>query len=106
MGVPHDRAIVLAGWSDATMASCILDLYRSATPNVYASWHEEMGPTAAPGLVLSPSDDPFGEESMSRDVADRLGAQFVALAGVGHWWPLQAPDAGARVVKNFVSSLH
>jgi pimeloyl-ACP methyl ester carboxylesterase len=105
MGVPRDKAVALAGWSDATMASCILDLYRSATPNVDASWRDGWGVTSAPGLVLSPSDDPFGDETRSREVAKTLGAQFKTLPGLGHWWPLQAPDIAARVLAEFVSTL-
>ncbi len=37
-GVPHDDAVELAQWPDETMGACILDLYRSATPNPAADW--------------------------------------------------------------------
>jgi len=46
------RRLALAQWSDDTMATCILDLYRSATPNVFASWGAQLAPTSAPGLIL------------------------------------------------------
>ena len=105
MGVPHDGAVALAGWSDATMASCILDLYRSATPNPSASWFHEFGVTSAPGLVLWPSDDVFGNEKLSREFADTLGARHETLAGVGHWWPLQSPATAAAVLNNFATSV-
>ena len=87
------------------MASCILDLYRSATPNVYADWKDGFGPTSAPGLVLWPTEDPFGEETKSRQVAEMLGARHRALDGLSHWWPLQDPASGAAVVAEFVASL-
>jgi pimeloyl-ACP methyl ester carboxylesterase len=105
MGVPHDEALAMAGWSDATMSSCILDLYRSATPNASASWHREFGVTSAPGMVLWPSEDFFGNEAQSREFAKTLGARHETLVGVGHWWPLQAPVLAAAVLTNFVSSL-
>ena len=105
-GVPHDDAVDLAGASDETMASCILDLYRSALPNPHAHWHDGWGRTSAPGLVLFPSQDPFGDEDQSRQVAGMLGARHETLPGVGHWWPLQATGAAATVVGDFVSSAH
>jgi len=105
LGVPHDDAVALASATDETMASCILDLYRSATPNVYADWKEGFGPTSAPGLVLWPTEDPFGEESKSSEVAEMLGARHHALDGLSHWWPLQAPETAAAVLADFLSSV-
>ncbi len=104
-GVPAADAVDLAGWADETMASCILDLYRSATPSVYASWGDVMTPTSAPGLVLHATDDPFGDEAKSSDVADMLGARQERLEGVGHWWALQAPGLAASVLTAFHASV-
>jgi pimeloyl-ACP methyl ester carboxylesterase len=104
-GVGHDDALAMASWSDETMAGCILDLYRSATPNPFAHWKDAGGPTPAPGLVIHPSDDPFGDATKSMEVADALGARHVTLAHAGHWWPLQAPDAGAAVLSEFLASV-
>jgi pimeloyl-ACP methyl ester carboxylesterase len=104
-GVPHDDAVTLAGWADETMGRCILDLYRSATPNPSASWGDGWAPTPAPGLVLCPMEDPFGDEVLSRDMATRLGARHELLEGAGHWWPLQAPEAGAGLLRDFFSSV-
>ena len=56
--------------ADETMAACILDLYRSAVPNTSADWRDSLHPTAAPGLVLVPSDDPFGDAGASGQAAD------------------------------------
>ena len=55
------------------MGTCILDLYRSATPNVYDSWGAQIGPTSAPGLILFAELDSFGHEAMSHEVAADLG---------------------------------
>lgn len=104
MGVPADDALELAGAADETMGTCILDLYRSATPNPHADWGP-FAPTGAPGLVLHPSEDPFGHEEMAREVADVLGARFAALPGAGHFWPYQAPDEAAAVLSSFWQSL-
>jgi pimeloyl-ACP methyl ester carboxylesterase len=105
-GVAHDDAVALASAADPTMASCILDLYRSATPNPYAHWKDKWGPTSAPGLVLFPTEDPFGDETMSREVATLLGARHESLDGAGHWWPLQVPGAAATVIRKFVDSVN
>jgi pimeloyl-ACP methyl ester carboxylesterase len=104
-GVPHEDAVALASWADETMAGCILDLYRSATPNPYADWREGWGPTSASGLVLFPTEDPFGDETMSRQVAETLGARHERLDGLGHWWPLQAPETAAKVLGAFFASV-
>jgi pimeloyl-ACP methyl ester carboxylesterase len=105
-GVPRSDAVALASASDETMASCILDLYRSATPNPYADWKEGFGPTPAPGLVLWPTEDPFGDETKSRQVAEMLGARHQSLDGLSHWWPLQAPADAAAVLVEFLSRIN
>jgi pimeloyl-ACP methyl ester carboxylesterase len=105
LGVPHDDAVAMSEASDETMNACILDLYRSATPNPFAHWGGAFTPTAAPGMVLCPSEDPFGNESKSREVAAMLGARHQMLDGLGHWWPLQAPDHGANLLREFIESV-
>lgn len=104
MGVPHDDALEMATGSDATMGACILDLYRSALPNPHARWGP-WSPTPAPGLVLHPTEDPFGDEAQAVQVADALGARFERIQGVGHFWPYQAPEPAAAVLEAFWSSL-
>ncbi len=104
MGVPAQHALEMAHASDETMGHAILDLYRSATPNPHADW----GPwtaTSAPGLVLHPTDDPFGDEVLAREAAALLGARFEALEGVGHFWPYQAPTRAAEVLERFWSTV-
>jgi hypothetical protein len=97
--------MAMASAVDETMGSCILDLYRSAVPNAYADWHDGWGPTKAPGLVLWPTTDPFGDEAKSLQVARALGARHQALDGLSHWWPLQAPVEAAAVLTGFVTSI-
>ncbi|HVF76396.1 MAG TPA: alpha/beta hydrolase [Acidimicrobiales bacterium] len=104
MGVPHDDAMEMAAASDATMGACILSLYRSALPNPYSAWGP-WTPTAAPGLVLHPTDDPFGDEALAAEVAEQLGARFERLEGVGHFWPYQAPEQAAAVLQEFWASV-
>ena len=105
-GVPADAARRLASWMDETMGECILSLYRSATPNVASHWMDVWVPTSAPGLVLAPSEEPFGGDgSGSKEVADWLGARHEVLEGVGHWWPLQAPDAATEAIAAFHASV-
>jgi pimeloyl-ACP methyl ester carboxylesterase len=101
----HDDALTLATWSDDTMGTCILDLYRSATPNIFASWGAEFGPTSAPGLILFADLDSFGNEAMSHDVANTFGAREETLSGVGHWWALESPHDAAQVIKAFIHSI-
>jgi hypothetical protein len=89
--------VELASAADETTASCILDLYR----NPYAHWHDAWGPTAAPGLVLFPTQDPFGNEAKSRQVADMLGARHTPLEDAIHWWPLQTPESASTIIAEF-----
>jgi pimeloyl-ACP methyl ester carboxylesterase len=104
LGVPHQGAMEMAAAGDAVMGGCILDLYRSATPNPHHDWGP-LAPTQAIGLVLYPTEDPFGDESMGREVADALGAGFAPIEGAGHFWPYQTPDAGAAVLEAFWAGL-
>jgi pimeloyl-ACP methyl ester carboxylesterase len=104
LGVPHDDALEMAAAADLTMGHCILDLYRSATPNPYHHWGP-LAPTVAPGLVLHATEDPFGDETLAREVASRLGAEFEPIEGAGHFWPYQAPDAAATVLTTFWAGL-
>lgn len=101
----RDDARTIASWCDATMATCILDLYRSATPNIYADWGDLFGPTSVPGLILHAKLDVFGNEARSREVAATFGARHELLRGVGHWWALEDPRQAASVIDAFVDSV-
>lgn len=104
-GVPHTEALEMLSRIDETMASCILDLYRSAMPNPYATWSYPMEPVASPGLVLIATEEPFGNVSLTRGAARALGAKVHVLEGLGHWWALQAPAEGAAVLRSFFTSI-
>jgi pimeloyl-ACP methyl ester carboxylesterase len=104
LGIPHDDALEMAAAGDLTMGHCILDLYRSATPNPHHHWGP-WAPTVAPGLVLHASDDPFGNEALASEVATALGAGFARIEGAGHFWPYQAPEAAAAVLEPFWAGL-
>ena len=41
------------------------------------------------------------DESLSPPVAERAGARVERLEGVGHWWPYQAPERGAALLREF-----
>ncbi|MFG2025241.1 alpha/beta fold hydrolase [Streptomyces sp. NPDC048825] len=101
-GVPAEEAEALGERLDATMAVCILALYRSATPNPYAHAAARLsGPASAPGLVLQALLDPFDDAAASDEMAARLGARTERLEGVGHWWMLEDPGTAAAVLERF-----
>lgn len=105
MGVDEADAREVVIGQDLTMDGCILDLYRSAVPNPHHLW----GPwsrSAVPGLVLHPDGDPFSDEALAREVADQLGARFEVLPGAGHFWPYQAPEQAAAVLRTFWDSVN
>ncbi|MCU1591414.1 MAG: hypothetical protein JWP11_2670 [Frankiales bacterium] len=104
LGLLHEDAVEMAAAGDALMGESILGLYRSALPNAYADWGP-WAPTQAPGLVLSPTEDMFGDAAMAAEVATALGARFAPIQGAGHFWPYEAPAAGAAVLESFWSSL-
>lgn len=103
LGMTPEVAAAIAAGFNADMGRCILALYRSAMPPALVEWGKEFGNAAArPGLVITAADDPFtGGPEMSRRSADRAGAQFVVLEGVGHWWMVQDPKSGATALNQF-----
>ncbi|MET0496466.1 MAG: alpha/beta hydrolase [Actinoplanes sp.] len=102
---PADAA-ALKDSIDDTMGRSILDLYRSATPNIYASWDSGLSkPTAAPGLVLRATADDNDAPTLSAEVAARLGARTAELQGLSHWWMLEDPTAAAATLRSFWVSL-
>ena len=103
-GMPHDDALVAAEAINASMASCILDLYRSAT-RVQDAWGPEFADIPKPGLVLVPSDDAFLNADSARRGAEKAGARTEELSGLGHWWMLQDPARGAEVLERFWASV-
>ena len=92
---------------NADMGRCILTLYRSAAQPALTEWGKELASAAArPGLVICAADDHFvGAPDLARRSAERAGAQFVLLEGVGHWWMVQDPKSGAQALNEFWDSL-
>ena len=102
-GLSHDSAVKLSGMVDETMAGCILPLYRSAT-NVGVEWAPDFHDIPKPGLVLAATEDAFLSLDRSRVGAERAGARFEVLEGLGHWWMLQDPARAAAVIRDFWST--
>jgi pimeloyl-ACP methyl ester carboxylesterase len=104
-GVPVEQALRIGAAHDETMSGCILDLYRSAVPNVYADWGAQATTAArAPGLVLLLPDD-AEDEAMTLDVARWLGARTDRLYGLEHCWMAQDPQVTVAVLRRFWQSL-
>lgn len=102
----HADAAKLRASIDGTMGGCILDLYRSATPNIYGDWGIQLSrPASAPGLVLRATADDSDEPGTSAEFAGRLGARTAELDGLGHWWMMQDPPATAAALRSFWTSL-
>ena len=107
LGMTAAVAEEVAGAVDETMGRCVLSLYRSAVQPAMARLGEQLGAAAArPGLVLIPSEDSYtGGETRARWAAERAGAATTVLAGLGHWWMLQDPAAGAAALREFWATL-
>jgi pimeloyl-ACP methyl ester carboxylesterase len=103
MGMTPEVARVLAKALDDTMGQCILAVYRSVPEAVLAHWGQKVSAASArPGLVIFPVEDRYtGGEARHRWVAERAGAKVAVLEGVGHWWMLQDPAAGAAALQSF-----
>ena len=107
LGLPPDMAAEMAPWLNETMGRCILALYRDAAqPAISEAAPFLPALQARPGLVVVASEDTFvGTEAMARWTAERAGASVTVLDGVGHWWMVQDPDAGAAALEAFWATL-
>lgn len=106
-GMAPDVVGEMAAGIDADMGRCILAVYRSGDEAAFSRWRELLPAAAArPGLVIAPVGDAFGgTEAQYRWSADRAGAQVAVLEGLGHWWMLQDPVAGAETLLRFWESI-
>jgi pimeloyl-ACP methyl ester carboxylesterase len=104
IGVPPDDALAMASGIDERMADCILKLYRSAV-GVERQWGPDLGRVERPGLVMFPAADALQDKERFQQVAERAGARLVELEGVNHFWPYEAPERAAAVLRDFWESL-
>ena len=87
------------------MGACILALYRSAVQPKISEWADEYAALAdrPPTLVVIASEDHYtGGEVLARRTAERWDAQVAVLEGLGHWWMMQDPAAGASMLRTFL----
>lgn len=105
LGVPSVQAAAMGAALDDTMSACVLDLARSAVPNVRSGWPPPVGPASGAGLIVVAGADPFDQDGLARKVALDLGAQWRRLDGLGHYWMAEAPERAAAVLSQFWSSL-
>ncbi len=103
-GMPLEDALTVAEGLNASMAACILDLYRSAT-KVQDAWGPDFVDIPKPGMVIVPSDDAFLNADGARRSAEKAGARVAELPGLGHWWMFQDPARGAQLLEEFWASL-
>lgn len=118
----NDHWILNPPFSQQSLATApeILDLYREILlgndPNDYvrtctaiataADLTEALTGIAQPTLVISGDADDRTPIEQSRWLTERMpDARLVELPGVGHTPPLEAPDAVAVAVRNFLSQL-
>ena len=107
LGMNDAIANDVATHANADMGRCILSLYRSAAQPAI----REMGADLSvmrerPGHVIFAENDTYvGDEAMARDTAGRAGADVTVLSGVGHWWMIEDPAAGAAALNSFWATL-
>lgn len=106
--VSEETASEIIAMQDDTMQWCILDLYRSAMPNIYADWGDDAKRSRpAPGLVLVTALDSEGSgpgQKLDREFAEMLDAKVEPL-DTGHWWMLEDPDVVAEKLQHFWDSI-
>jgi pimeloyl-ACP methyl ester carboxylesterase len=107
LGMTPEIARAVAEANDDTMGRCILSLYRSAAQPAMARLGGALDVAAArPGLVVIPTEDEYtGGEARARWSAGQAKAEVAVLQGLGHWWMIQDPAAGAAALWKFWSAL-
>ena len=107
LGMGTSVAAEVAAAVDETMGRCVLALYRSAAQPAMARLGEKLAAAGArPGLVVIATEDGYtGGEDRARWSAERAGATTAVLDGLGHWWMLEDPVAGAAALREFWDSL-
>jgi pimeloyl-ACP methyl ester carboxylesterase len=107
LGMTQAAATSCADAATPEMGRCILALYRSAAQPRMTEWGRDLeAAERRPGLVIIATEDHFtGGEVLARRSAERFGADVAVLDGLGHWWMLQDPAAGAAALSSFWATL-
>lgn len=103
-GMTERAAQACAEAGGADMGRCILGLYRSAVQPNMGSWGLEFTDRAdrPDAFVVIPHDDTYtGGPELARSTAERMQATPIELPGLGHWWMMQDPVAGAAALATF-----
>jgi len=96
-GVPEPAARDVASRIDDRMKAAILPLYRSAV-NYMKEWGPDVDRIDKPGMLIWGEKDPYMQIEFAKRMAQRAGADLVALPG-SHWWPLQFPKEAAAALE-------
>jgi pimeloyl-ACP methyl ester carboxylesterase len=105
-GMDPETARALAQAATPQMGECILGLYRSADEAIITAPDRGFERLAqVPGLCLLATDDGFvGSHESIEQMAARCGAGVHRFEGLGHWWMVQDPSAGAAALQSFWAS--
>ena len=106
-GIPAAAAAGIGPALTDETGRAILALYRSAAQPVLADLGRNLEAAAQrPGLSISAGEDHFvGSAELRLRAAERAGARTERLDGLGHWWMVQDPARGARVLSSFWGAL-
>jgi pimeloyl-ACP methyl ester carboxylesterase len=104
VGIPESGARTIAEAVDQTMGDCILALYRSAV-DVGREWGPDFQGIPKPGLVVIATEDGLANPARSEVAAEAAGAPTQRLDGLAHWWMLEDPARGAKVLEDFWATL-
>jgi pimeloyl-ACP methyl ester carboxylesterase len=103
-GAPEDLARIEAEHVDATMAECILELYRSAV-TVGDEWQDAVeAMPARPAVVFHGGADPYVGTEIAEQIAARLRGELVVYDGCGHWWAWERAAETAATLTRLWSS--
>ena len=104
-GLPDREAEAVVRMANRRLAHSVARLYRSAAPNIHATWGDLSDAGKVPGLVIEPGHDEFGRSEHAAEIARRLGARVERYPDLGHWWALQAPERAAATLVSFWATL-
>lgn len=100
LGITEPIVRQMKPWLNDDMARCILALYRSAAqPAMRELGQKFVAASPARGLVIIAENDHYaGAHGMHDEMARAVGADVTRLQGVGHWWMIENPVAGADML--------